>query len=207
MHIFDNGKEIGQVTIDASGNWSFTPSPPLADGTHQFTVSASNSAGSSGMSDSWVIIIDTLAPDAPALSQELDDVGSIQGFIASNAVIDDDTPTLSGIGVAGNFISVYDNGILIGMTQVDENGNWTFTPDTPLSEGVHNLTLTQTDPAGNVSAETTVPTFTVDITPPPAAAITNVNPEGTTVTGSAEPGSTVSIIGSNNLLLGSAVVG
>lgn len=141
------------------------------------------------------------------LSQELDDVGSIQGFIASNAVIDDDTPTLSGIGVAGNFISVYDNGILIGMTQVDENGNWTFTPDTPLSEGVHNLTLTQTDPAGNVSAETTVPTFTVDITPPPAAAITNVNPEGTTVTGSAEPCSTVSIIGSSNLLLGSAVVG
>ncbi|ATF48494.1 large repetitive protein [Citrobacter werkmanii] len=207
LHIFDNGKEIGQVTIDASGNWSFTPSPPLADGTHQFTVSASNSAGSSRMSDSWVIIVDTLAPDAPALSQELDDVGSIQGFIASNAVIDDDTPTLSGIGVAGNFISVYDNGILIGMTQVDENGNWTFTPDTPLSEGVHNLTLTQTDPAGNVSAETTVPTFTVDITPPPAAAITNVTPEGTTVTGSAEPGSTVSIIGSNNLLLGSAVVG
>ncbi|QCA17382.1 BapA prefix-like domain-containing protein [Citrobacter freundii] len=207
LHIFDNGKEIGQVTIDASGNWSFTPSPPLADGTHQFTVSASNSAGSSGMSNSWVIIIDTLAPDAPALSQELDDVGSIQGFIASNAVIDDDTPTLSGIGVAGNFISVYDNGILIGMTQVDENGNWTFTPDTPLSEGVHNLTLTQTDPAGNVSAKTTVPSFTVDITPPPAAAITNVNPEGTTVTGSAEPGSTVSIIGSNNLLLGSAVVG
>lgn len=207
LHIYDNGTEIGQVTIDASGNWTFTPSPPLADGTHQFTVSASNGADSSGMSESWVIIVDTLAPDAPALSQELDDVGSIQGFIASNAVIDDDTPTLSGIGVAGNLISIYDNGTLIGMELVDENGNWTFTPDTPLSEGVHNLTLTQTDPAGNVSAETSVPTFTVDITPPPAAIISDVNPEGTTVTGSAEPGSTVSIIGSNNLLLGSAVVG
>lgn len=28
LHIFDNGTEIGQVTIDANGNWTFTPSSP-----------------------------------------------------------------------------------------------------------------------------------------------------------------------------------
>lgn len=72
---------------------------------------------------------------------------------------------------------------------MDDNGNWTFTPDTPLSDGVHNLTLTQTDDAGNVSAETSVSTFTVDTTPPEGAVISSVNPEGTEVTGSAEVGS------------------
>ncbi|HCW0181164.1 TPA: BapA prefix-like domain-containing protein [Citrobacter freundii] len=206
LHIFDNGVEIGQVTIDANGNWSFTPSSPLADGTHQFTVSASDSTGSSGMSDSWEITVDTLAPDAPVATEVADDFGSITGLIANNGVTDDATPTITGTGEAGSFISVSDNGILIGMVLVDDNGFWTFTPDTPLSDGVHNLTLTQTDAAGNVSAETTVPTFTVDTTPPAAAIISSVNPEGTTVTGSAEAGSLVIIIGSNNQVLGSTTV-
>lgn len=206
LHIFDNGVEIGQVTIDANGNWSFTPSSPLADGTHQFTVSASDGTGSSGMSDSWEIIVDSLAPDAPVVTQETDNVGSITGFIANNGVTDDATPTLTGTGEVGSFISISDNGILIGMVRVDDNGNWTFTPDIPLSDGVHNLTLTQTDAAGNVSAETRVPTFTVDTTPPAAAVISSVNPEGTEVTGRAEAGSLVIIIGSNNQVLGSTTV-
>ncbi|POT27985.1 large repetitive protein [Citrobacter freundii] len=206
LHIFDNGVEIGQVVIDANGKWSFTPSSPLADGTHQFTVSASNGAGSSGMSDSWVIIVDTLAPDALVVTQEIDNVGSITGLIANNGITDDATPTLTGTGEAGSTINIYDNGILIGMQTVDSNGNWTFTPDIPLSDGVHNLTLTQTDAAGNVSAETRVPTFTVDTTPPAAAVISSVNPEGTTVIGRAEPGSLVIIIGSNNQVLGSTTV-
>lgn len=88
------------------------------------------------------------------------------------------------------------------MEPVDDNGNWTFTPDTPLSDGVHNLTLTQTDAAGNVSAETSLPTFTVDTTAPAGAVISAVNLEGTTVTGRAEAGSLVTIIGSNNRVLG-----
>ncbi|HHG9063051.1 TPA: BapA/Bap/LapF family large adhesin, partial [Citrobacter freundii] len=207
LHIFDNGVEIGQVAIDANGNWSFTPSSPLADGTHKFTVSASDGTGSSGMSDSWEIIVDTLAPDAPVVTEVTDDSGSIKGLIGNNGVTDDATPTLTGTGEAGSYISISDNGILIGMVQVDDNGNWTFTPDTPLSDGVHNLTLTQTDDAGNVSTETSVPTFTVDTTPPEGAVISSVNPEGTEVTGSAEAGSLVIIIGSNNQVLGSTTVG
>lgn len=103
------------MTIDANGNWSFTPSSPLADGTHQFIVSASNGAGSSGMSDSWEIIVDSLAPDAPVVTQETDNVGSITGFIANNGVTDDATPTFTGTGEVGSFISISDNGILIGM--------------------------------------------------------------------------------------------
>ncbi|BBV29645.1 BapA/Bap/LapF family large adhesin [Citrobacter werkmanii] len=206
LHIFDNGVEIGQVTIDANGHWSFTPSSPLADGTHQFTVSASNNAGSSGMSDSWVIIVDTLAPDAPVVTQEIDNVGSITGLIANGGETDDATPTLTGTGEAGSTISIYDNGILIGMEPVDDNGNWTFTPDSPLSDGVHNLTLTQTDAAGNVGAETSLPTFTVDTTAPAGAVISAVNLEGTTVTGRAEAGSLVTIIGSNNQVLGAKTV-
>lgn len=207
VHIYDNGTEIGSVVVDGNGNWSFTPTTPLADGSHQITVSASNGSGSSETSAGWPIVVDTDPPPAATVSQEIDNVGSIQGAIPSGGVTDDATPTLTGTGVAGFTISVYDNGgVLLGTTVVDSSGNWSFTPGTPLSDGVHNLTVIQSDAAGNPSVATTVPAFTVDTTPPLAATITGINPEGTTVTGSAEPGSTVTIIDSNNHVLGSVVV-
>ncbi|MET3069287.1 Ig-like domain-containing protein, partial [Atlantibacter hermannii] len=36
--IYDNGTEIGTVTADENGNWSFTPATALDDGEHAFTV-------------------------------------------------------------------------------------------------------------------------------------------------------------------------
>lgn len=35
----------GQVTVDSSGNWSFTPTTPLAPGLHKITITARDSAG------------------------------------------------------------------------------------------------------------------------------------------------------------------
>lgn len=35
----------GQVTVDSSGNWSFTPTTPLAPGLHTITITARDSAG------------------------------------------------------------------------------------------------------------------------------------------------------------------
>lgn len=64
------------------------------------------------------------------VTEVTDDSGSIKGLIGNNGVTDDATPTLTGTGEAGSYISISDNGILIGMVQVDDNGNWTFTPDT-----------------------------------------------------------------------------
>lgn len=67
------------------------------------------------MSDSWEIIVDTLVPDAPVVTEVTDDSGSIKGLIGNNGVTDDATPTLTGTGEAGSYISISDNGILIGM--------------------------------------------------------------------------------------------
>ena len=64
------------------------------------------------------------------------------------------------------------NGQPLGTTTVDSAGNWTFTPDTPLTNGPHEITTTQTDPAGNTSDPSDPLNFTVD-TSTPNVQITN----------------------------------
>ncbi|WP_155282253.1 Ig-like domain-containing protein, partial [Ralstonia solanacearum] len=65
------------------------------------------------------------------------------------------------------------------------------TPTTALADGSHSLTATATDTAGNVSAASSAFTLTVD-TAAPAAPVLNPT-DGTTLSGTAEAGSTVSI--------------
>ncbi len=45
--IFDGGEALGQMTADDTGNWSFTPETPLAEGQHSLTAVATNAVGSS----------------------------------------------------------------------------------------------------------------------------------------------------------------
>ncbi|WP_337265242.1 Ig-like domain-containing protein, partial [Serratia sp. MMO-151] len=66
---------------------------------------------------------------------------------------------------AGSVVNVLDNGKVIGSTTVDSNGNWSFTPSTPLDNGAHDFTTTVTDKAGNTSAEGQHLAVTVDAVP------------------------------------------
>ncbi|MRS17313.1 BapA prefix-like domain-containing protein [Enterobacteriaceae bacterium RIT691] len=206
VHIFENGHQIGTTVVGSDGNWSFTITSPLADGAYAFTAIAYNIKGNSLESSHFTLHIDTTAPDAPQLQAVTDDVGPIVGNLQNGAITDDAKPTFSGKGEAGDTVTFYDGQTVIGTTTVDASGNWSFTPSQALSETTHTITLTQTDLAGNVSAITTAPTFTVDVTPPNPPIISTISYDGTTVTGNAEAGSTVSIYGSGNVLLGSTVV-
>ena len=45
ISVFDGeGEKLGTTTTDADGNWSYTPTSPLADGDHKFTIEASKVA-------------------------------------------------------------------------------------------------------------------------------------------------------------------
>ncbi|MBB5448464.1 MULTISPECIES: Ig-like domain-containing protein, partial [unclassified Paraburkholderia] len=83
---------------------------------------------------------------------------------------DDTTPTLVGKGEPGDTIIVIDNGTPIGETEVDEDGNWSFTPDTPLGEGEHEFTVVERDPAGNESKPSDPHVVIVDKVAPTAEA-------------------------------------
>lgn len=209
VHIYDNGVEIGSVIVSADGSWSFTPGNALADGSHDFTVIATNAKGESSESGGYTVTIDTTAPGAPQLTQIADTYGAVLGPVGNNGVTDDVKPVLSGTGEPGGTIVLFDNGVKVELDhpiQVGDDGTWSFTPTQPLAEGPHSLTLQQIDPAGNESALTTGPSFVIDLTPPPAVVIGIPDTDGTTVTGTGEAGSFVTITGSNNVELGKTQV-
>ncbi|WP_256553061.1 Ig-like domain-containing protein, partial [Pseudomonas aeruginosa] len=60
-----NGNPIGQVTADGSGNWSFTPSTPLADGTVVNATATDPAGNTSGQGSTTV---DGVAPTTPTVN-------------------------------------------------------------------------------------------------------------------------------------------
>jgi hypothetical protein len=86
---------------------------------------------------------------------------------ADGTVTNDNTPTVTGTGEPGATVVVEDNGTPIGdPAVVQPDGTWTVEITTPLSDGDHELTATQTDPLGNVSEESDPVHITVDTVPP-----------------------------------------
>ncbi|WP_445177494.1 Ig-like domain-containing protein [Pseudomonas sp. McL0111] len=155
VEIFANGEKIGEAPVGADGTWSFTPSP-LDDDSYSFTVVAVDAAGNRGLpSDPFVFTIDTNVPGTPGengaggIGQVIDDAGN---EIPAGSSTNDTTPTFTGSGqTPGSTVKLRDNGVVIGEAIVDENGNWSVTPDEPLSNENHEIDMTITDPIGNES--------------------------------------------------------
>jgi len=159
---------IGTTTAGPTGAWSLLL-PAQGEGAHVYTASATNAAGTTGTVD-FHLSIDTTAAAIPAVTGVSDDVGSIQGPVANAGFTDDTTPALSGTGPASTTINVYDDAKLIGTTVSDASGNWSYTPVSPLAQGLHSVTAASVDAVGNVSAQSPARTFTVDTAAPDALA-------------------------------------
>ncbi|BDS22084.1 hypothetical protein KAM546c_33450 [Enterobacter roggenkampii] len=222
--IFDGGTQIAVVTADNTGTWTFTPDTALGEGSHSFTVRATDPQGNlSAVSAPWSVVIDLTAPTVPTLDNVNDDVpGGVLGNLTSGQVTNDSTPTISGTGLAGSTIHIMNNGTQIGTTTVDGSGNWSFTPTTPLGDGSYSLRAYATDAAGNASANSSVFAFTVDTAAPGVPVVTSVvddigpvtgtltsgnstNDARPTFSGTGEVGSTVHVLVDGNEI-GTAVV-
>ncbi|SNT51718.1 Ig-like domain-containing protein, partial [Pseudomonas nitroreducens] len=165
--VYDNGAKLGEVTADKSGQWNYTPTTPITEGKHDFTVTATDAAGNtSANSDVFSITTDYSAPVKPSIDSVYDNVGEIQGIIARGGVTDDSKPVLSGEAEPGSKVIIYDNGLKLGEAVADANGAWSYTPVIALSEGHHDFTVTATDAAGNVSVKSDDYAVDTDYTAP-----------------------------------------
>jgi hypothetical protein len=198
ISVYDNGTLLGTTTANGAGAWTFTPATALGQGAHSFTATATDGSGNvSPPSAAYAITIDTAAPIAPTIGTVTDDVVPLTGTVANGGFTNDTIPVIAGTGAEANaVISVYDNGTLLGTTNANGAGAWTFTPPAALPQGAHSFTATAADAVGNVSAPSAAYVVTVDTTPPGAPVI---NPtDGGAVTGTAEPSSTVNLDIGNN---------
>lgn len=176
------------IRVDAQGNWSIDIPNALGDGTYTVELTAFDAVGNQGLTRTYTFTIDTMV--AVVISRPSD-----------GQTVGDDTPTISGLSDpnASIQVSVRDSqGNLLQTLNTTSNAQGEWSIDAMmLAMGSYVVTVTATDPAGNVAMAGPV-TFTLDATPP-SVAITSPN-DGAVfatntfqVTGTAESGALLSL--------------
>lgn len=184
-----DGAAVGGATANPAGRWAFTPGVDLADGVHTVTATAYDAYGRGGPASApRAFSVDTIRPDAPVISEPTD-----------GEVIASRTPTLRGQAEADAFVEVFLANMYVGQTEADGSGAWSFVIPTPLMDGRHTIQVRARDRAGNRSEASENVDFVLDATAPLAPVLGSpamgelLPASPTQVTGTAEPGSTVSV--------------
>ncbi|UDY21415.1 Bap [Acinetobacter baumannii] len=197
------------VTIDGvdypavnngDGTWTLADNtlPVLTDGSHTVTVTATDAAGNKG-TDTGVVTVDTAAPNTGTVNFSIDSVTADNVINASEA---SGNVTVTGVlknvpaDAANTVVTVVINGQTYTATVDSTAGTWTVSvPGSELTADADktiDAKVTFTDAAGNSSSVNDTQTYTIDTTAPDAPVINPVN--GTDpITGTAEPGSTVTV--------------
>ena len=200
VKVYDGAMLLGSVTANSSGAWGYTTTA-LSGGTHSLTATATDAAGNTGVASSVAAVtVNMPIPTPPVIASFSNDSG-----VVGDGITNDNTPTLTGTAQANSTVKVYDGTTLLGSVTANGGGAWSFTTVT-LTDGIHSLTTTATDVTGNTSAASTALSLTIDtVAPTPVITGKMVAFGGiyTSLTGTSEPNSTVSIYdASNGTLLG-----
>ncbi|MBZ6534701.1 BapA/Bap/LapF family prefix-like domain-containing protein, partial [Acinetobacter seifertii] len=161
------------VVAGPDGKWTVPNPGDLKDG-DKITAVATDPAGNPSNPSTGTV--DAVAPTVTV----------------TTALTNDSTPALTGtVNDPTAKVVVTVDGVNYPATN-NGDGTWTLADNTlpALTDGPHTITVTATDPAGNVG--TTNAVVTVDTTAPNAPVIDPINASNP-VTGTAEPGSTVKV--------------
>ncbi len=210
-------------TASASGSWSvnFAPAEIPASGNTTISAIATDAAGNRSVAGSRQVFVDRTPPSA-SIDSINDNVAPGTGVIGNGGTTNDTTPTLSGSASELGQVQILRDGAAIGTATVGSGGNWSFT-DPGAAAGAHSYTVVATDAAGNTGTTSAARTLVVDTTVPDTTppATPTVNPvggadgvvnaaeagAGITLTGAAEPNSTVSVTWSGTTRTGTATAG
>jgi large repetitive protein len=108
--------------------------------------------------------IDKTPPPASTIAPMLAP-GSDTGISAQDGMTNNALPTFTGSGEAGGTVQIFAGQTLLGNAAIAPNGQWSFTPPTPFTDGKYNITFTTTDLAGNVSSASPPLALTLDTKP------------------------------------------
>ncbi|PVZ39339.1 BapA/Bap/LapF family large adhesin [Pseudomonas sp. CC120222-01a] len=184
--VTSGGTTLGTGTVGSDGIFRiFFTNAQLNAQTLQVTARAS--AGGNPSVPATIVAADTTPPDAP-----------------TQVTINRSGSTVSGHGEVGATVSVTDaNGTLLGSGIVGTNGLFTINL-VPPQANAQNLTITQADPAGNVSLAATVQA--PDLQAPDAATALSLNNAATVVSGQGEAGATVTVRDASGNVLATGTV-
>ncbi|HEX3881185.1 MAG TPA: Ig-like domain-containing protein [Stellaceae bacterium] len=156
IDLYDGTTLVGTGTVAQDGTWQVTTST-LAIGSHSLTATDSV-AGQTSVASTALGLEIASRPTAPS-DLTLDPV-SDSGVTGDN-ITGEPQPLIDGQGEAGDTVSLYDGGSLVGTGTVGQNGSWQITTST-LSAGSHPLSATETT-ALDTSVASSPITVTLDI--------------------------------------------
>lgn len=148
-----------ELASDGSGNWTLTPSSPLADGVYDVTATVTGGNGeTSSATATGAVRVDTTPPQAPTVAP-----------LSGRSV----RPVVSGTWPEGDArqltVTLADKTYTLGtdgQLTSDGSGNWTLRLDSDLADNTYDVVATATDEAGNSASDRGFGELVVDASAP-----------------------------------------
>ncbi|MBD8790478.1 BapA prefix-like domain-containing protein, partial [Pseudomonas syringae] len=180
-----NGAVLGTAVVAANGTFSLTLGSAQLNG-ETLSVVQGNADGTSPVAS--LTAADVTAPAAP-----------------TNLLVSADGLTLTGRGEAGATVTVRAaDGSVLGSAVVAADGTFSLSLGSAQTDG-QVLSVSQSDAAGNLSPVTAA-IAPEGVNAPSAPAALQLSADGLTLTGTGQPGATVTVRNADGSVLGSAVV-
>jgi Bacterial Ig-like domain/Bacterial Ig domain/S-layer homology domain len=140
--------------VDGGGNYSFTPTISLPDGSNTLNVTLVDASWNESTAATTIFTVDTLAPTPLTIITPI-----------NTSVTNDNTPILTGSWEANTIFEVRDGSANFLWTgTVDVSGNYIFTPISALPEWLNTYSVTLSDGVNTTWPITS--TFTIDTVAP-----------------------------------------
>ncbi|NJN13192.1 MAG: hypothetical protein HC815_36845, partial [Richelia sp. RM1_1_1] len=202
----------------ANGNFSFDRTTlesiygnTLPDGNHTLHLLSKDASGNVSNLFDLTFTLDTVTTAPANLDLTATDDSGVDD---SDNITNNSTPGITGNAEALSKVELLNNGVKIGEAEADSNGNWQITTNN-LADGNYNITAIATDIAGNqnqsdvpllLTIDTTAPLSPINLklSPDSDSGINNsdniTNNNSPTITGNAEPLSTVRLLQNGELV-------
>lgn len=179
-----NGDEVGSPQVDEKGEWTYFPQG-LLENVYVVTVLATDAAGNRSLpSFPYEFSVDLTPPQPPEVN-------------GPAAFVNVREPVIRGTAEPGSTVTVWLDGSQV-RTVKTEAKTWLYSPTEQLSSGRHEVWAVARDAAGNVSKESSGYSFIIDLERPPAPTVSApgawVSTPQPVISGTAEPGSTVTVM-------------
>ncbi len=180
--IMDGATLIGTGTIAGDNSWSITSIPVLPYASYNFTIYESGVYDGPTVLHPITLVFDIVPPSAPLASPDLQ-AASDTGISNTDNITSQNLPTfdIQCTEIGSTIILYSDNpapNSMIGIHSFTLIGTDGATVTVVLTDGIHNISYTETDPAGNESAHSPALAVTIDtsIIPAPVTPIAGGRP-------------------------------
>jgi large repetitive protein len=149
------------ATADSSGDASVPVTDQLADGGYSIAATTLDSNSMASDASYSYFDVDTTGPDAPQVLSPAD-----------GGLVNDATPAIDvQVNEYHDTVSLTVDQLSAVTVTSDDNGDAIYQTATPLDDGPHTISVTETDAAGNTGSAVAT-SFTVDTVAPPVPTIT-----------------------------------